>query len=403
MRLAPDDPRPPYALGMLLQHLGRLPEARTSFARVLAIDPDDPDAVRQRRPRLSRTAARKFLHGSGADIIDQADKVNERGCVLSVNTIMQGRKAFWYWGCIHRQQTNTHGNSSKRNDKCIKQCNENEPGREYMYVFLNIVKPTIWGKIQWKMMIIYTNCVKNNENCRNYEWSKLTETMYLLIHQKVIEDKGRIRDNKKDSLVKYMVKKLSVRQSKLFASVKTVQVIGKYEKGRSLNSYEINSVSTCEATVERLVDGCKKSNGRKILFHLDRSNNGKEDRSEAIIYIAYNKEQGDSGAIAVKRRHEGNKVHCVAFPVHNPLSIYSSINRQVMLLRNAENYHTKCGSRGCNSWVITILMKSNAKWQAKTNAPGEVKYKDHFYHIKMEIKYKILAYKRRSNIKTIKT
>ena len=38
------------------------------------IDPDDPDAVRPRRPRLSRQAAKKFISGSGEDILNEGQR-----------------------------------------------------------------------------------------------------------------------------------------------------------------------------------------------------------------------------------------------------------------------------------------------------------------------------------------
>ena len=40
------------------------------------IDPDDPDAVRPRRPRLSRQAAKKFISGSGEDILNEGQRQN---------------------------------------------------------------------------------------------------------------------------------------------------------------------------------------------------------------------------------------------------------------------------------------------------------------------------------------
>ena len=41
------------------------------------IDPDDPDAVRQKRPRLSRQAARKFIEGSGEDILNKGQREDD--------------------------------------------------------------------------------------------------------------------------------------------------------------------------------------------------------------------------------------------------------------------------------------------------------------------------------------
>lgn len=41
------------------------------------IDPDDPDAVRQRRPKLTRTAAKKFIQGSGEDILNNGQRVDD--------------------------------------------------------------------------------------------------------------------------------------------------------------------------------------------------------------------------------------------------------------------------------------------------------------------------------------
>ena len=41
------------------------------------IDPDDPDAVRQRRPKLTRSAAKKFIQGSGEDILNNGQKADD--------------------------------------------------------------------------------------------------------------------------------------------------------------------------------------------------------------------------------------------------------------------------------------------------------------------------------------
>ena len=41
------------------------------------IDPDDPDAVRQRRPKLTRNAAKKFIQGSGEDILNNGQRVDD--------------------------------------------------------------------------------------------------------------------------------------------------------------------------------------------------------------------------------------------------------------------------------------------------------------------------------------
>ena len=41
------------------------------------IDPDDPQAVRQRRPRLSRVAARKFLAGSSEDVLKKGQQADD--------------------------------------------------------------------------------------------------------------------------------------------------------------------------------------------------------------------------------------------------------------------------------------------------------------------------------------
>ena len=41
------------------------------------IDPDDPDAVRQRRPKLTRTAAKKFIQGSGEDILSDGQRMDD--------------------------------------------------------------------------------------------------------------------------------------------------------------------------------------------------------------------------------------------------------------------------------------------------------------------------------------
>ena len=41
------------------------------------IDPDDPDAVRQGRPRLTRNAARKFLSGAGQDVFNDGQKADD--------------------------------------------------------------------------------------------------------------------------------------------------------------------------------------------------------------------------------------------------------------------------------------------------------------------------------------
>ena len=40
------------------------------------IDPDDPDAVRQRRPKLTRSAAKKFIQGSGEDILNNGQRMD---------------------------------------------------------------------------------------------------------------------------------------------------------------------------------------------------------------------------------------------------------------------------------------------------------------------------------------
>ena len=41
------------------------------------IDPDDPNAVRPRRPKLTRTAAKKFIHGAGEDILNEGQKADD--------------------------------------------------------------------------------------------------------------------------------------------------------------------------------------------------------------------------------------------------------------------------------------------------------------------------------------
>ena len=41
------------------------------------IDPDDPDAVRQRRPKLTRTAAKKFIQGSGEDKLNDGQRMDD--------------------------------------------------------------------------------------------------------------------------------------------------------------------------------------------------------------------------------------------------------------------------------------------------------------------------------------
>ena len=41
------------------------------------IDPDDPDEVQQRRPKLTRNAANKFIQGSGEDILNNGQRVDD--------------------------------------------------------------------------------------------------------------------------------------------------------------------------------------------------------------------------------------------------------------------------------------------------------------------------------------
>ena len=41
------------------------------------IDPGDPDAIRPRRPRLSRQAAKKFISGSGEDILNEGQRQDD--------------------------------------------------------------------------------------------------------------------------------------------------------------------------------------------------------------------------------------------------------------------------------------------------------------------------------------
>ena len=41
------------------------------------IDPDDPNAVRPSRPRLTRNAAKKFIHGAGEDILNAGQKADD--------------------------------------------------------------------------------------------------------------------------------------------------------------------------------------------------------------------------------------------------------------------------------------------------------------------------------------
>ena len=41
------------------------------------IDPDDPNTVRPRRPRLTRNAAKKFIHGAGEDILNEGQKADD--------------------------------------------------------------------------------------------------------------------------------------------------------------------------------------------------------------------------------------------------------------------------------------------------------------------------------------
>ena len=41
------------------------------------IDPDDPNAVRPRRPKLTRTAAKRFLHGAGEDILNAGQQADD--------------------------------------------------------------------------------------------------------------------------------------------------------------------------------------------------------------------------------------------------------------------------------------------------------------------------------------
>ena len=42
------------------------------------IYPDDPDAVRQRRPKLPRNEAKKFIQGSGEDILNNGQRVDDK-------------------------------------------------------------------------------------------------------------------------------------------------------------------------------------------------------------------------------------------------------------------------------------------------------------------------------------
>ena len=41
------------------------------------IDPDDPNVVKPRRPKLTRTAAKKFIHGAGEDILNEGQKADD--------------------------------------------------------------------------------------------------------------------------------------------------------------------------------------------------------------------------------------------------------------------------------------------------------------------------------------
>ena len=41
------------------------------------IDPDDPNAVRPSRPKLTRNAAKKFIHGAGEDILNAGQKADD--------------------------------------------------------------------------------------------------------------------------------------------------------------------------------------------------------------------------------------------------------------------------------------------------------------------------------------
>ena len=53
------------------------------------IDPDDPDAVRPRRPKLTRTAAKKFIHGAGEDTLNSGQRADDEAAKRAQDEHMQ--------------------------------------------------------------------------------------------------------------------------------------------------------------------------------------------------------------------------------------------------------------------------------------------------------------------------
>ena len=77
-----------------------------------SIDPDDPDAVRQRRPKLTRTAAKKFIQGSGEDILSDGQRMDDEAAKAARDEHMRKYVGFLLLFTYHTRYRRSRVSSS---------------------------------------------------------------------------------------------------------------------------------------------------------------------------------------------------------------------------------------------------------------------------------------------------